>query len=99
LARGTAAKRFQAARIKTGWHLPARNHRWGAKVVYRRKQVGLVAGNVTGGGGKPPEKKPIGTPDRKERAGSESGTRVLTGRDEPSDAVGIQKSAAGRVYI
>ena len=45
---------------KNEQHFLARNHQEGAKVAQERKQMSLVAGNVTGGGGKATQQKPIG---------------------------------------
>jgi hypothetical protein len=43
---------FQGFQDKNGKHFLARNHRKGAKVAQELRQMSLVAGNVTGGGGK-----------------------------------------------
>ena len=77
----------------------ARNHQKGAKVAQERKQMSLVAGNVTGGGGKATTTKTYWHSISREIQQIVKTNCVLTGEMLAARVFGIQKSVISRVYI
>jgi hypothetical protein len=99
LAQEEVEKLFRVPRIKTGNTFRQGTTGKRAKVAQARKRMSLVAGNVTGGGGKATTKKTYRHGVSRETQQNVKTSCVLTGETLAASIFGIQKQVMIRVYI